>query len=123
MATKLSQAGLTRELDQRVRRAKKHVLIASPFLAEMPQSELDINDYSKMGGGSRSSGTGGGGYQWPGASRPRAEGEMKSPYKPDQRVRHPRFRDHAHGPDRHFPSRHRPFVCSSRRLVPIRRQA
>ena len=77
---------------QRMIRGQIEPGIASPFLAEMPQSELEINDYSKMGGGSRWAG-GGGGYQWPGASRPRsgAEGEMKSPYKPAQRVRHPRF--------------------------------
>ncbi len=78
---------------QRMIRGQIEPGIASPFLTEMPQSEMEINDYSQLGGGSRSGGAGAGGYQWPGASRSRAgsEEETKSPYKPDQRVRHPRF--------------------------------
>lgn len=83
-------------------RAKRRMLrgqiedcIASPFLTEMPQSEMDVVDYSQYGGGTRAgggSGGSGGGYQWPGSSRSRG-GQEQTPsiYKPDQRVRHPRF--------------------------------
>jgi DNA helicase II / ATP-dependent DNA helicase PcrA len=89
--TRAQKLVLLSRAKQRMIRGQIEPGIASPFLTEMPQSEMDINDYSQMGGGSRSGG--GGGYQWPGAGRSQAgaEGEIKSPYKPDQRVRHPRF--------------------------------